>query len=267
MTHRIPQGFWVPGATPEAVHVEPPKTFSSDAYASGRITPAEPDESFAPAAPSATNVEWSIFVPDTYEPRFAYPLLVWLHGTGGTEDDVQDLMPEVSERNMFAVGLQGNRKLKSVEAHRYDWQVTSGRVNRMADSTYQIVCALRKLIHVHSEQVFLVGTDCGADMAMHLFLRNPDWYAGVAALDGAFPNLPNSLGNYRALPGKKMLLGRRADGSRDAIQASRVARLMHSAGLDVKLHTTDDDAHQPVDWLRRLNRWVLEGTGSPTLIY
>src|SRR2546429_8296479 len=47
------------------------------------------------------------FLPTGYEPHYPYPLLVFLHGHGGSEEQVMRLAPRVSRRNFIAVGLRG----------------------------------------------------------------------------------------------------------------------------------------------------------------
>ena len=49
----------------------------------------------------------ALFVPMHYEPNYAYPLLVWLHGPGDDERQLQRVMPLISLRNYMAVGPRG----------------------------------------------------------------------------------------------------------------------------------------------------------------
>src|SRR4051812_34973765 len=47
------------------------------------------------------------FLPAGYEPRYAYPLLVFFHGHGGTEEQILKLAPRLSRRNYISIGLRG----------------------------------------------------------------------------------------------------------------------------------------------------------------
>ena len=38
----------------------------------------------------------ALFGPLHYEPNYAYPLIVWLHGPGGSERDLRQTMPMIS---------------------------------------------------------------------------------------------------------------------------------------------------------------------------
>src|SRR5256885_17144712 len=51
------------------------------------------------------------FLPSGYEPRYAYPLLVFFHGHGGSEEQVLRLAPRLSRRNYICIGLRGPQPL------------------------------------------------------------------------------------------------------------------------------------------------------------
>src|SRR4051812_43602173 len=49
------------------------------------------------------------FLPTGYEPNYPYPLLVFLHGHGGSEEQILKLAPRLSRRNYICIGLRGPR--------------------------------------------------------------------------------------------------------------------------------------------------------------
>src|SRR5215470_14573430 len=56
---------------------------------------------------------WPIrtFLPTGYEPNYPYPLLVFFHGHGGSEEQVMRLAPRLSRRNYVCIGLRGPEEL------------------------------------------------------------------------------------------------------------------------------------------------------------
>src|SRR5688500_15821791 len=52
-------------------------------------------------------VTHTLFAPLHYEPNYAYPLVVWLHGPGDDERQLQRVMPLVSMRNYVAAAPRG----------------------------------------------------------------------------------------------------------------------------------------------------------------
>ena len=65
-------------------------------------------------------VPHTLFAPMHYEPNYAYPLLVWLHGPGDDERQLQRIMPLISMRNYAAVGPRGNAEAPD-PCPGYDW--------------------------------------------------------------------------------------------------------------------------------------------------
>ena len=59
--------------------------------------------SLNPKPAGKSSVEHSFFVPLHYEPNYAYPLLVWLHGPGESHSALKQVMPHVSMRNYVGV--------------------------------------------------------------------------------------------------------------------------------------------------------------------
>src|SRR5690348_7083348 len=47
-----------------------------------------------------------ICLPQNYEPGYSYPLIVWLHDQGCDAEEVDDVLPRISERNYLGVALQ-----------------------------------------------------------------------------------------------------------------------------------------------------------------
>ena len=67
-----------------------------------------PAEGFDAAGPSLeTAPMFRTFLPECYEPRYAYPLLVMFHAQGSNEEQVLDLVPRMSRRNFVALSLRG----------------------------------------------------------------------------------------------------------------------------------------------------------------
>src|SRR5579872_6192532 len=47
------------------------------------------------------------FLPTGYEPNYPYPLLVFFHGHGSSEEQILRLAPRLSRRNYICIGLRG----------------------------------------------------------------------------------------------------------------------------------------------------------------
>src|SRR5262245_20112579 len=49
-------------------------------------------------------------LPTGFEPNYAYPLLVFFHGRGESEQQIVQLAPQVSRRNYICIALRGPQK-------------------------------------------------------------------------------------------------------------------------------------------------------------
>src|SRR4051812_49978144 len=63
------------------------------------------------------------FLPTGYEPNYPYPLLVFLHGHGSSDEQVLRLAPRLSRRNYICISLRGPRELGPRPSGRpaYSW--------------------------------------------------------------------------------------------------------------------------------------------------
>src|SRR5260221_14659425 len=97
------------------------------------------------------------FLPTGYEPNYPYPLLVFLHGHGGNEEQILKLAPRLSRRNYICIGLRGPQMLGQGPGGRlgYSWghdgpcdTLVGGYVLRAGEQT-------RRSYHVHSGRFYL----------------------------------------------------------------------------------------------------------------
>jgi phospholipase/carboxylesterase len=163
------------------------------------------------------------FVPQRYEPNYAYPLLALFHPRGGDEQQMVRSMPAMSWRNYVGLSLRGPEASIRRDQHEgFGWGVDFARRDRriarpgapggeadlvrrrlfenerdaidaLEDGVFSAIRETRRALHVHSERIFLVGCGEGAAVAYRLGLSYPERFAGVVAINGWLP------GNFRPL--------------------------------------------------------------------
>src|SRR5262249_3327566 len=126
------------------------------------------------------------FLPTGYEPNYPYPLLVFLHGHAGSEDQVLRLAPRVSRRNYVCIAPRGPRSLDPRSDGRPSYSGGPGAraAPLVEESFFRPIEQPRRHYHVHSERIYLVGFREGAALAYRLALLYPERFAGVVALNG-----------------------------------------------------------------------------------
>jgi phospholipase/carboxylesterase len=203
------------------------------------------------AAPCAT------FAPVHYEPGYAYPLLVWLHGPGGNEHQLPHVMPLVSDRNFVGVAPRGTHAVGDRQGQ-FDWRQTSEEIAEAESRVFASVAVAARRFNIHSGRVFLAGYGSGGTMALRIAWNNPRHFGGVAAIGGPIPAELRPFGRInelRTLP--CLLASARQSRAYPEDLICRDLRLLHAAGCEVDLwyyvHGDELGAHT----FTKLNRWLM----------
>jgi phospholipase/carboxylesterase len=201
------------------------------------------------------------FLPTGYEPNYAYPLLVFFHGHGGSEEQILRLAPRLSRRNYICIGLRGPQLLEARPNGRaaFTWEPNGRCSALMEDYVFRAVEQTRRSYHVHSERIFLAGFCEGAALAYRLGLQFPERFAGVISLNGAMPRRDGPLFRLPQVRQLRVFIGH---GLANAIvphtSARQDFRTLYTAGLPVRMHTYRATHRLHPDMLRDIDRWVME---------
>jgi phospholipase/carboxylesterase len=203
-----------------------------------------------------------LLAPLHYEPNYAYPLLVWLHGPGGSEREVSRVMPLVSLRNYAATSIRG-----PAEADRgYDWPQSPDAIQAAEQRIGEAVCRARERYNIHRERVFLCGRESGGTMAMRLALRHADRYAGAVSFNGPFPAGQAPLVNLSAARKSRLLIAHcRDSGCYPIERLCDELSLFHAAGMSVTLRQYPCGNELTTQMLHDMDVWLMEQiTGAST---
>jgi phospholipase/carboxylesterase len=201
------------------------------------------------------------FLPTGYEPNYPYPLLVFLHGHGSSEEQVLRLAPRLSRRNYICIGLRGPNAVTSraTGAVAYSWGLDANPDSAVEDYVLSAVEQTRRLYHVHSERIYLAGFREGATLAYRLGLLYPERFGGIISLNG---NLPRRGGPLLRLPEVRTLRVLIGHGIANALVPLGMAkddfRLLYTAGLDIHMHTYATNHRIHPDMLRDVDRWIMQ---------
>lgn len=209
---------------------------------------------------------WTLqtFLPHGYEPNYAYPLLVFLHGEGASEEKVLKLAPRLSRRNFICIGLRGPVSVGSGESPAYSWGGTAEQ-DHIEEYVIRSIEQTRRKYHIHSERVYLAGFNEGAEPAFRLGLNQPEKFAGIVSLNGCLPREGRPLFRLPEVRKLRVLIGHGLDNVRTPVALARAdQRLLYAAGLDVefKCYATNHAIHP--DMLRDVNRWIIDRINDET---
>jgi phospholipase/carboxylesterase len=201
------------------------------------------------------------FLPTGYEPNYPYPLLVFLHGHGGSEEQILRLAPRLSRRNYICIGLRGPRPLtpRPDGAPAFSWGLGGPNDAQVEEYVFRAVEQTRRHYHVHSERIYLAGFCEGATLAYRLGLLYPDRFAGIISLTGAMPRRGGPLLRLPEVRHLRVLIGH---GIANAVVPLTLARsdfrLFYAAGLSVRLLTYPATHRIHPHMLRDINRWIMQ---------
>jgi len=198
------------------------------------------------------------FAPMHYEPGYAYPLLIWLHGAMGDERQIRQVMPQISMRNHVAIAPRGTCAIRS-ERESYSWRQSTDAVEQAGSRVLDCVEIACRRFNIHPRRIFLAGVGCGGTMALRTAWNHPGRFAGVASFGGPMPSRDRPLRNVNALRRLPCFV---ASGrtSRDYPEADvcRDLRLLHAAGCTVALRQYPCGDDLTTTMLADFNRWVMD---------
>lgn len=206
----------------------------------GRAVPAN-----RPFDPGAWLGDDRLFTPLSHEPRYDYPLLVWL--------------PESLPASSEARGFDLSRVMKRVSLRNYVAVQPAGHPDDLEEAVWRSIDRVSSRVAIHPERIFLVGQGRGGCDAFRIACRHPRAFGGVVSLGGPFPldeGLFGRLADVRRLP--MLLCCRRSTVADAAAHTDRTLRLFHAAGaaLAMRIYPGSSDLSKAV--LADVNRWIMD---------
>ena len=210
-----------------------------------------------------------LFSPIHYEPNYAYPLLIWLHGTGEDERQLVRIMPAISMRNYVATAPRGllveqpaceSRYDMSVSAilqrskEQYDWNLSESNLTTIEQRVFDCIAIAQERCNIANHRIFIAGFGTGGTAALQLAMLYPECFAGAAAFGSEIPTVAPMFSSWQMTESLSILLG--TDESNPE-NACRMMELFHAAGLTADVREYDDAKHLTSAMLQELNRWMM----------
>ncbi len=198
-------------------------------------------------------------LPSSYEPGYAYPLIVWLAGRDCPVSDALGHISAMSPQNYVGLVLD-----ESLTACRNDEARPLAFVQQLTQLEERLVEAVREFrltANIHSERVFVAGSGEAGTWAQLLALHQPEWFGGAISFGGAFPRSAAVLARGDAIRETRFWLAspslRTHWQSMLATQAA--VRHLEALGADVATCVRDSNTLVSHSMLRELDRWIIDG--------
>lgn len=163
-----------------------------------------------------------LFAPERRDPTTTTPLVIALHGAGGTGRDMIDELRREARRRNFAVVAPTSRSLS--------WRLRNGPVGPDAAFIDLSLQATFDRIVVDPRRIAILGMSDGASYALSLGLANGDRFSDVIAMEPLYFNTPTTIGRARFF----LSIGRRdtVSGFSNVVD---MADKLRTQGFDVEL--------------------------------
>ncbi len=203
-------------------------------------------------------VSHCLFAPIHYEQGYSYPLIVWLHGHAGNEQELREVMPLISVRNYVAVAPRGTIQAEG-RRRAFEWDQSSRSIAEAYERVRHCIDMAQDRFHIHPERIFVAGLAEGGTMALRLGLEHPDQFAGAISLGGPMPTGDSPL--KRITEARKLPLLLSVSPDQDKYSLSHVmenVRLLHFAGssLSLRLYPAGDELTTVM--LADVDQWIME---------
>jgi phospholipase/carboxylesterase len=207
--------------------------------------------------------EHASFVPLHYEPNYAYPLLVWLHGSGHDPRQLQSIVTGISVRNYVAVAPRGSWAEGGIDEDAsppcYQWRQTAEGIVEAEHRVWDCIEQSRRRFHIALNRVFLIGADDGGTMALRLAALRPQRFAGVISIGGRFPQGNTPLASLKEARGLQVLI---EHGRHSSVYSENALcqdlRLLHVAGMSVTLRQYTCGDEITMQMLSDVNSWIMQ---------
>ena len=145
-------------------------------------------------------------VPAKYDGKRAYPLIIALHGLGGTEDSFFDnydrQLPPLAEQHGYIVAAPLGYRVDGS----YGWGLgtppadpaTRVTQERSEQDVMEVLRLVRQQYQIDAARIYLVGHSMGAIGAWKIAPKFPDIWAAIAPIAGS--GVPATLERIRHIP-------------------------------------------------------------------
>lgn len=207
-----------------------------------------------------------LFMPEHYEEKYAYPLVIWLHSHGSSEYELDGVMPHLSLRNYVGIAVRGTQ-VSQANQRRFLWGKSATTMAVAEEIVFQAIDAFSDKISIDHQKIFLAGHGAGGTLAQWIGLRHSQKFAGIVSVHGAFPRRSKTLVHWKQSRKVPVLFmyGERSELC-NTDEVCRSLQQVHLAGLRYQFaqFATGDDLDSSMTGManRFMMNQIVDRTGS-----
>ena len=129
------------------------------------------------------SMPYRLFVPERYDPRKKYPLVLWLHGVGGRgSDNIGQISGDQVPGTRFWTTPVAQAKYPAFVLAP---QTASTWLGGNPEQPFGIIEALSKEFNIDPSRLYLAGQSMGAFGAWNMLIERPGFFAAAVILCGS----------------------------------------------------------------------------------
>lgn len=199
-----------------------------------------------------------LFGPERYEPRYAYPLIVWLHSCNSYERELEQVMPNLSMQNYVACAPRGTRACDPCGKY-YSWSKSQTGVAIAEELVFESIRTACSEFSIEKNRIFLAGFGGGASMAWRIALQHPNLFAGIISVCGEFPKQHQPLSNLAAARSLSTLWLYGEDSETCGVDhVCEALPILHAAKLSVNIRQYPCGDELLSNMLTDMNCWMMQ---------
>ena len=194
---------------------------------------------------------FSIYVPKGYDKKKSYPLMVALHGLGGSDRGMMRYrgLTQLAQKHGYIVVAPMGYSSRG-------WYGSRGQTSRRGNprnlgklseqDVLNVLAITRRELKVNPKRIYLMGHSMGGGGTWHIGMKYPDLWAGLAPIAPAAPRNINDLAKAKHIP---VIL---VQGTRDFLVpvagARRWAAKMKGLKMEHSYIEVEGGGHSDVAW-------------------
>jgi predicted esterase len=200
--------------------------------------------------PAKEIMPYRMYVPKTYTGAKAFPLIVALHGLGGTEDSFFEsydkVLPPLAEQHGYIVAAPIGYRVDGF----YGWGVGAQRMDaatqRMRElseqDVMQVLQRVKRQYKIDENRIYLMGHSMGGIGTWAIAPKYPDIWAAIAPLSGI--GSPNTVERMRHIP--EIIVHGDADPTVDVASSRAMVEKLKALGVEHKYIEVPGGLHSDV---------------------
>ncbi|WP_439256952.1 prolyl oligopeptidase family serine peptidase [Lonepinella sp. BR2271] len=135
---------------------------------------------------SGVVVKYNLFVPKNYDPKKAYPLVMFIHDAGSTNSNVKHTLLQGNGATSFAGPEWQAKHPAFVLAPQFDHAIVNDKSEDPADlePTINLIKSLAKQYNIDPNRLYTTGQSGGAMMSIAMNIKHPDFFAASYIVAG-----------------------------------------------------------------------------------